>query len=200
MPSRAARLRRIHRLRHPRVWKTLLLALTEPENDNTWDFVLRTGTAAYLDQPTPWLAPEATKKLHELAKPGVRVLEWGAGSSTLWLLSRDLQVTALETDPQWASVIKQRVGDRGQVQLVARSDYLPRLNDYDIVIIDGPRRVECADHVFRERFRGLVIWDDTHRAAYQDKLWEMADRAKKHRHYATLSPQLTPKMTSLFWL
>jgi len=184
------------------VWKTLALALTEPDNDAVWDHVRRTGTPRYLNDPHPWLAPGAEELLKELTGTGLRVLEWGAGASTLWLLARGCEVTTIETDARWAQEIQKRGGGLIDVRLLAANapEYLPDVEHYSMAIIDGRRRQDCARHLLERRFTGVVVWDDTHRAEYREILWTLADASYRQRHFAGVSAQLTPKLTSFFWL
>ena len=39
-------------------------------------------------KPIPWLPPAAVNYLDQLLSPEMRVLEYGAGGSTLWLAER----------------------------------------------------------------------------------------------------------------
>lgn len=182
--------------------KAIGLALTEPDNDPAWEFIARRNGLLYLEDPQPWFAPGAAEELAPYLGDGVTALEWGAGASTLWMLSRGVRVTALETHGGWASEVERRGRGHIDVRLVepGTDAYFPPLDGYDLAMIDAHRRPECARHVLAENFTGLVVWDDTHRREYRDALAAISDAAVKQRHFAGLSAQLTPKMTSLFWL
>ena len=55
-----------------------------------------------LDLEIPWMVPEAVYKLDEVLKKTDRVVEIGAGGSTLFFLSRCESVLAIESSQEWA--------------------------------------------------------------------------------------------------
>lgn len=197
----ANRLRRAVRLRHARSWRVLIHALTETDNDELWDFVLRGQSESYFEPALPWFAPQAAGYLEEVVAGGVdSVLEWGSGASTVWLMQRGCRVTSLETDARWAGLVRSHAGDAADVHLADRSSYFPPLEGYTMVIIDGSWRTDCIRHVLASGFRGVVVLDDSHRQEYREASWTLGDSAIRSRHFAGVSPQLSPKMTSVFHL
>jgi predicted O-methyltransferase YrrM len=62
---------------------------------------------------TPWLAPEAIEFLGTLLRPNGRVLEYGAGGSTIWLARRVTWVTSLEHSPSWLEATERALVERG---------------------------------------------------------------------------------------
>ena len=110
--TRRERVDRAGRLVNPRVWRSLLLGVTEPTNDWHWAFINKRDTAAYLDSPEPWLAEGAAAMLGGYVTRDTRVLEWGAGASTLWFVGAGAEVTAIETDPDWVANLEPLVRGR----------------------------------------------------------------------------------------
>jgi hypothetical protein len=195
------RLTRAIRLRDPRSWRVLFHALTETDNDELWDFVLRGDGERYFDPALPWFAPHAADYLEEVVSDGVdSVLEWGSGASTVWLAQQGCRITSLETDEKWATLVRHHAGDAANVLLADRSSYFPSLTGYSMAIIDGSWRPDCIRHVLASDFRGVVVLDDSHRLEYREDSWSLGDAAVRSRHFAGTSPQLSPKMTSVFHL
>src|SRR5690349_1289947 len=97
--QRATRLAR--RIGNRKVWRSVLLGLTDPTNDSHWRFIVKRGTDAYLSSPQPWFAPGAVERLEGVVATEAKVFEWGAGASTLWFLSRGCKVVSFETDRSW---------------------------------------------------------------------------------------------------
>jgi len=61
----------------------------------------------------PWLAPEAIEFLQGLLRPNHRVLEHGAGGSTIWLARRAAWVTSLEHNRSWLDATERALVERG---------------------------------------------------------------------------------------
>ena len=171
----SARLRALARLLHPSAWRFLALVATEPDLKYLYEHQ-RQSPRQRLRDPSPWLTRDANRYLAQHVRPGMRVLEWGAGASTLWFAARGCQVTSVEHDPSWIADLTARLPDN--VQLVPRDlgdDYAAppaALEAADIVLIDGRQRAACAATLAKrwsELPAGcLVILDDAQRAAYQD--------------------------------
>lgn len=199
------RVRRVlRRLPRPKVWRSLLLGLTDPANDAHWDFVAKRDTPAYLDDPEPWFAPGAVQHLAERLGEGARVFEWGAGASTLWFAARRCPVRSFETEPEWIELVAGRARDLVDIRLVdvESEEYIaPDLAGYRVVVIDGRRRRECALHAARSADAGaLVIFDDSHRATYGEGVQALRARAVDEWHFPGHSATLTPKLSSIFQL
>jgi hypothetical protein len=203
------RLHRISRLASPRVWRALLLGVTDPANDETWQFVVRRGRRDFLDQPRPWFAASAIAYLEDILRPGFSVFEWGAGGSSLWFEQQGCRVTTIEHDARWAEEVAARA--RGKVEVILRdaaaTGYVSpavELTEFDVIVVDGRRREDCVRGA-SAALRALassktvhVILDDSHRAAYAAAIDLLSDAAADQRHFAGLSPMLTPRMTSIF--
>ena len=202
MDGRFERIRRVPRVLRPRVWRTLLDTLTVPENDYIWTHVQRVGTDRYFEDPCPWWAPGAVDELLTLPLEGMRVIEWGAGGSTLWLLSHGCKVTSIETDEWWADQLCRRGGDSLDMHLLApeAEEFLPDVEDYSLAIIDGGRRVDVAQHLLARSFPGVILWDDTQLRVHREGVSQLADKCQRQRHFAGLDPGLTAKLTSIFWM
>lgn len=133
----------------------------------------------------PWLSPSAIRALDRLAHSNARVVEVGAGQSTIWLANRVVEVVSLEPDSAWVAELSQTLAAEQitnvgleHVQLddlVDRIDALPA-DSFDIVVIDtgddqDPRRgrVRFARHA-REKVRpgGVLILDNSDRHGYRD--------------------------------
>jgi SAM-dependent methyltransferase len=108
------------------------------------------------------------EKILSFLPPGGRMLEWGAGGSTLWFANRlptDATLTSVEHDPKWHAVVAENVGVRDNVRLLLRPAEGPLgrnatseeenaspLTSYvraaagerfDVVLVDGYARSAC---------------------------------------------------------
>lgn len=127
--------------------------------------------------PHPWLTYSAVNWLSQTLTNGVRIFEYGAGSSTLWFAAiGDVgEIVSVEHDAAWFARLAQPRNGRimhvpcdgtwweaddesPYVQTIARGA------PWDVVVIDGMARNACArvalDYLTPA---GLVILDDTDR-------------------------------------
>lgn len=125
-----------------------------------WKSIDRNG------KPVPWFTYPAIEYLTYLDLSAMRVFEYGSGNSTLFFSKRCRQITSVEDDPAWWEYVEQTVGDNGQVILeVAKADYIAAVQKdkqlWDIIVIDGSHRRECAVAAARAlNSGGLIIVDD----------------------------------------
>lgn len=106
-----------------------------------------------LKNPIPFLVIDAIDYLNEIISPGMKVLEFGGGNSTLWFLSKECSVITIEHSDQWANYIKEYVNFNNkkkdfQLEILNGEDAFHFVdnfpeNTFDIVLID------CADEYTR---------------------------------------------------
>ena len=118
----------------------------------------------------PWMNEQAIMKYEGLLFEGVRVLELGAGKSTLWLEERGAIVESYEHDYQWFTELSGLL-KTDNVNLYYESDYVSRIADYspdtfDIVVVDGIDRLSCMEEILLTdvvKPNGWVLFDDSER-------------------------------------
>lgn len=118
-------------------------------------------------EPLPWLSYAAIRTLQELDLNGLKVLEFGAGNSTLFWHANKCHVTSLESDDGWYQYLKRKIVDKdidlrhvGGGQLI--NEQLPLA--FDIILIDGERRLECVKKVLQDGLMqeaGILILDNS---------------------------------------
>lgn len=130
----------------------------------------------------PWWVYSAIREVELLVRPTDRVLEVGAGYSTLWLAQRCQSVSSIEENEVWSGVVSDQARElalnnttifAGDSRAIF-ADQIAR-NRWDIIVIDGPRdRLEIFHDLLREENQPrIVIYDDTdkleNRAAIEEK-------------------------------
>jgi hypothetical protein len=106
----------------------------------------------------PWLTHPALDVIKTWDLEDKRVLEWGAGLSTLWWANKCKQVFAIEADPKWFPRIVELIAEKGlgnkteliyrnvnegdQTQIDFYTDVPAGLAPH-IVVVDGVLRYEC---------------------------------------------------------
>jgi hypothetical protein len=139
-------------------------------------FSLRTGhlRSAFLGRPVdrhgnpmPWYTYPAVEFLSGQTLAGRRVLEFGAGYSTLWWAARAAQVVAFEDNEEWFRRLLTRLPANVQLHLIppylAGVEPLLSAEPFHIIVIDGLDRQLCARLAPRLLAPGgAVLLDDSH--------------------------------------
>src|SRR5574341_54369 len=91
--------------------------------------------------PIPWYTYSAGDFISGKDYTDRRVLEFGAGNSTLWWMRRAAEVIALEGSPEWASYLQSQVNTKVRVHLMSspQESLAPLLKGrkFDVIVIDG---------------------------------------------------------------
>ena len=116
--------------------------------------------------PIPWMTYAAIEYLKQFDLSKRTVLEFGSGSSTEFWASRVKEVTSVENDRSWYD--KQRGALRSNIKLVlaeTAEEYICPASlghqAYDIVVVDGRYRFDCATRAINwVTSDGVVILDN----------------------------------------
>lgn len=136
-------------------------------------------------RPIPWWTYAATAFFENWLKPDVRVFEFGAGNSTLWLADRVASVTSVEHDAQWADRIRAKAPKNSEVisatfsgdsfECSESDPYVRAYADragaggFDVVVVDGVARLTCVDMFLSSNpsDEALLILDNSDRRRYR---------------------------------
>jgi len=99
-------------------------------------------------QPLPLYTYPAIHYLDTLDWSDADIFEFGAGFSTLWWATRSKTITAVDTDPAWADLLRQRAPAQVRVATVAEREIQTALEahgSFDVIAIDcAANRFEVA--------------------------------------------------------
>ena len=124
--------------------------------------------------PLPWYTFSSIEFLKRRIKKDFRVFEYGSGNSTLWWAERSSFVVSCEHSDEWFNLFQDAVPDNVEYMHRALSgDYTSSVSSqqeaFDIIVIDGRERVECAKHAVNALTdRGLIVWDNSDREIYEE--------------------------------
>ncbi len=135
-------------------------------------------------EAVPWYSYPAIAFLAERVPQNARVLEFGCGNSTLWWSERAGYVTSIEHDDAWFRKVSPSLPANANCLLLADAsrgdntwDHNPTgystargvdEQDFDVIVIDGLERNNCAYHALpRLSDTGVVIWDNSDRPKYE---------------------------------
>ena len=158
--------------------------------------------------PIPWLTYPAISFLSKRLRTEMTVFEYGSGNSTLWWSKRVSSLTSCEHDIGWFKSLKER--------LPANVEYIYRELEYggeycrviqkhrerfDVIILDGKDRVNCAKNSLRAlKDDGVVVWDDAERDNYREGYSFLAQNGFKRLDFEGFAPiAISGKLTSIFY-
>ena len=128
-------------------------------------------------QPIPWLTYPSLEFLSARITSAMSVFEYGTGNSTLWWGKRVARLVSCEHDKEWYALLKFQIDNPNTTYLLRRykggsteyaSEILRYREDFDILVIDGRDRVNCARNSLASlRPGGVIIWDNSDRNRYQ---------------------------------
>jgi hypothetical protein len=142
------------------------------------------------NQPLPWLPYCVIDLLRERLTAELRVLEFGAGYSTLFFMKRVAHVTSIEHHHVWLDWIRARV--QPNVTLVptasaSPAEYCAPLStspeSFDLILVDGIHRPECFRLALQHLTpTGVIILDDSQRTAYASAFTDAANAGLRFLH------------------
>lgn len=116
------------------------------------------------EKPLPWWSYPFIEFLKTKIKKDMRVFEFGCGYSTLWLASKTSEVHSVESDRLWFERMIPVIPENVTLLHREGDDFAGELLKYtgfDIIVIDGADRVNCAKIAPRAlKEDGVIIFDN----------------------------------------
>lgn len=119
-------------------------------------------------EPIPWYTYPAIEFLNQFDFSDKKVFEFGSGNSSLYWFEKCLSLISIEHDQNWFNKIKNNIRSNQKLFLRKNKDeYVKSINEFesefDIIIIDGVYRQDCAKEVKKKlnRESGIVILDNS---------------------------------------
>jgi precorrin-6B methylase 2 len=180
-----------------------------PLKDDGWFRSVKTGSSVDGDgNPLPWLTYPAIEFLKLRINSAMSVFEYGCGNGTLWWASRVKEVIAVEHDKNWYDKILPRAPRNVSIyhiDLVRDGAYARKICDYDnkfdIIVIDGRDRINCAKNSLKAiKPNGIIIWDNSDRSEYQDGHDFLRNNGFKKIEFVGMCPAVNLKTeTAVFY-
>jgi hypothetical protein len=159
-------------------------------------------------KPIPWITYSAIEFIQRRITSEMNVFEYGCGSSTLWWAGRVNEVVACEHDFAWYQDVTRKLPVNAtihHVPLVYGGDYSRLVSTlgrtFDVVVIDGRDRVNCAINALTALTpAGVIIWDNSDRAEYQEGCRHLLDHGFRKIEFVGIAPIMVFKTeTSIFY-
>lgn len=145
-----------------------LVNLFEKEYGHDQSVRLGKPVDAFL-KPIPWYTYPAIEYLKQFDFSDKNIFEYGSGNSSIFWASLANSVTSVEKDASWFEVISKSQLSNLTIHLKEqKSEYVNFIENgntpYDLIIIDGDYRYDCAEVAINYLSNdGLIILDDSER-------------------------------------
>ena len=145
------------------------------------------------DVPIPWYSYPAVEYIKQLEFSTKSIFEYGSGYSTRFWADRCRKLISVEDNIEWYGKLMSQLPDNVEYRfLEGRNEYIHAINDYsdpfDVIIIDGSYRFECAVQSLRQLSEyGFIILDNSDWKEKTSELLRKSDlllRQYKRRHQA----------------
>src|SRR3972149_5230763 len=145
----------------------------------------------------PWLHAAVIEHLEGLLRPDWKVLEHGAGGSTLWFAARVARVVSVEHSQAWRSKVRELAP--ANVSILEFLPYPDRI--YDLFFIDGERAARGACLRMAPDFvkpGGWIVLDNANRPEWHDEREGLAEVTKLQNRFDNNIPNSRFFVTG-FW-
>ena len=168
--------------------------------------VLQEKPVSKAGAPIPWYTYPAIEFVEPRVRADFRVFEYGSGWSTAWWAQRVESVFAVEHDAKWFGMVESQLPVNARVSLRTDAErYIGELDacggDFDIVVIDGEHRNQCARAAAaRLKPSGAILFDNSDRLSFSDGVRYLSDSGWLRIDFFGLTPSYPYKAcTSLFF-
>jgi len=165
-----------------------------------------------LGEPLPWYTYPAIEFveafLESRDRSNMSVFEFGAGNSTLYYLRKQVgKLCSVETDKNWFDKLRNAVGNDRRLTLCHLTTHeAPKAileqgeEIFDIIVVDGRKRNECALYAYDVVAPGgIIIFDNSDRPRYRDAMRFLTLAGLSRIDYYGRSPGIQWKTcTSIF--
>lgn len=159
-------------------------------------------------EPIPWFTYPAIDFITTRLKKEMLIFEYGSGNSTLFFAKNVKHVFSVEHEQKWFNLMKTKLPENVTYyfhNLINKNNYVDSICDsqkkFDIVVIDGRKRVECAEKAVKKlKSDGIIIWDNSLRDRYKYGLKYLEEKGFKRIDFTGLDPIVVYKsVTSVFY-
>lgn len=114
----------------------------------------------------PWYTYPAIEFISQFDFNEKNIFEWGSGNSSVYFSKRAKKVTSIEHDIEWYKIVLPQIQPNQILQQTTLEQYpsaISAFNEkYDVIVIDGQRRFDCARAcVPFLKENGMIILDNS---------------------------------------
>ncbi len=155
----------------------------------------------------PWYTYTFLDAMTDRIPVDARVFEYGSGNSTNWWADRTAEVYSVEHDEGWYATVMQSLHEHANLlhRPLQNGEYAKSIQQtpgvFDIIIIDGRDRVQCAKSCLEKlSSRGVIIWDNSERSRYAEGIQYLKQNGFRQLRFTGFIPiDFMPSETSIFY-
>jgi len=145
----------------------------------------------------PWFTYSAIHFLTPRLTKDLSVFEYGSGNSTIWFSKYCKTIVSTEHNENWYNMMKPKFDNFLNINYILKdtqnADYQKEIlnysNEFEIIIIDGRERVDCAKNsLLALKENGVVIWDNSDRDEYKEGYDFLLNNGFKRLDFWSLGP------------
>lgn len=203
------RKRNLKNLKNTRLIKGLLSLATKGYFEETgWNLsYIHKESLAPNGTPIPWLTYSLLDFLTERIHKNMTFFEYGSGNSTIYFSKLVKKIDAVEDNKEWLKKVAAEVPEN--VNLIYQSlegtayenTILHQKDDYDLVIVDGRKRLKCLKAAVKKiKNDGVLLLDDAEREKYKKAFIFMKEKGFKHIPFSGIAiGAIHAKNTTVFY-
>lgn len=155
--------------------------------------------------PIPWWSYSFNDFFLPKLNKNLRIFEYGSGNSTLFLENKVKEIISIEHDKKWYQTMKKKVTKAKLFYKNLENNYEKAILEFDktfdLIIIDGRKRVKCIKNSLEKLNEdGIIILDDSQREYYKEGIDFLIKNGFKHIYFSGISAgTYKKKYTSLFY-
>ena len=138
------------------------------------------------DNPIPWYTYPAIEYLSQFDYTDKQIFEFGCGFSSLFWAKRAEKVISIEDNIKWFEKWQKEFNEpnldirwRDEGEIYENAIFEDK-NKYDVIVVDGKRRWQCADTAVKALAEGgMIILDDSDRINTSEEYVKAVDILKK---------------------
>jgi len=125
-------------------------------------------------EPLPWMPYPIIPFLKKRLNKDMLLFEYGSGYSTLFYSTLVKKVYSVEANHEWYFLLKKKIKDNVHLIYCSAKDKFPSIintinTKFDVIVVDGPERLECVKNSLSNlSYNGVIILDDTHSLKNQE--------------------------------
>jgi len=114
----------------------------------------------------PWFTFPAIEYLSQIDMRDFDIYEWGSGNSSKFFARRCRSITSIESNLEWFDYGSDNLEENQKIKLLNYQEYATEIDKenmkYDVIIIDGIDRYECAKAALNNiKKGGMIILDNS---------------------------------------
>ena len=172
-----------------------------------WRSLLEERSVDRDGNPVPWMNYSMIGFLKERLSSDMNMFEYGSGYSSLFFARHCGSVVSLEHHKGFYELIKGQALGNNQIHFVGDSveDYCHFIRQdktlYDVIVIDGIHRNECAKTCLDNLAdNGVILFDDVNEYSWDDGIRHLKDLGFNQLTMSGLKPQsYAGASTSIFY-